>query len=50
MRKGKATGPDNITLEEFEALGDFGIEVIKQRLNYSTINANDLLLVVGQSN
>ncbi|CAG5114715.1 unnamed protein product, partial [Candidula unifasciata] len=33
MKKGKAPGPDNISLEEIEALGDFGIKIITKLLN-----------------
>ena len=33
IKLGKATGPDNITKEEIEALGDFGIEVLTKLLN-----------------
>ena len=33
MKYGKAPGPDNITLEELVALGDFGVEIITKLLN-----------------
>ena len=33
MKKGKATGPYRISVEELEALGDIGIKVIQKFLN-----------------
>ena len=33
IKKGKAAGPDNITLEELEAMGDCGNEILTFLLN-----------------